>query len=882
MSQVQSASLTASLVQDNAAPEPDFRALVDAAPEWIWEGDAELRLSYSSPACLALLGYLPEEMTGRPLTSFMTPEAAQPWMAGGGLRVGRRPVRRAIELRHKTGRRVRLEGDIVPVPDSGDGIAGYRGFLRDDTARHQAAVALQASEEKLRNLVKATADYVWEMGPDGAIRSIAGRGCDVLGYDPQTLFGRSLTEIAPPAEREGLANRIRTRLGARTPFTQVDFPARTKDGRDVPMEISGMPLFTADGTFDGYRGTANDISKRKRAEQALEYRDRILAAITQAAVELAGAVAVDLVMPTVLQIVGEAVMADRVVVLENMPEGGPRWLHAWHSPSAKVVGPEILASAQGGDIRAWLAPLDRGDVGVAIKGEASGGVAELLDMLDAQSILFVPIRLEGRWWGTIGVDDCKSRRIWSAPEKDTLKTFAELAGASIMRERHEADRKRAERELKLRSRRDVLTGLPNRTVFLESVERAQEAARRGDGGFAVHYVDLDHFKDVNDTRGHPIGDLLLKAVADRLRGSIRHGDVLARFGGDEFGILERGVREDGDAAALAENLLRVLKAPFLIGDRELHIGASIGVAVRGPGAADTEAEALLSHAELALYGAKSAGRQGYRFYTADMDAEARSRVSLADELRKALEREEFFLVYQPQVEMASRRIIGLEALVRWRHPERGIVGPGGFIPAMEQSGQIVQLGLWILKDVVRQTRAWLDAGIAPPSVSVNVSPVQFRQPVELERMLVDMVAEAKLPKRLLQLELTETTLMEATRAQSDLLERLHRDGFKISLDDFGTGYSSLSYLRRYPVDEIKIAQSFVAGVTDNPGDAAIVRAAISLARELGIQTMAEGAETAEQVKLLAAWGCTEVQGYYFSAPLGVAELEPMLRRGVIA
>jgi EAL domain-containing protein (putative c-di-GMP-specific phosphodiesterase class I) len=294
-----------------------------------------------------------------------------------------------------------------------------------------------------------------------------------------------------------------------------------------------------------------------------------------------------------------------------------------------------------------------------------------------------------------------------------------------------------------------------------------------------------------------------------------------------------------------------------------------------------DAETLLSHADVALYRAKAEGRGTYRFFTDAMDAEVRSRVTMASELREAIAMEELFLLYQPQAEIETGRIVGLEALVRWRHPTKGIIGPSEFIPVAEKSGLIVPLGQWAMREACRQSKQWLDAGIAPPSVAVNLSGLQFKTALELERTIAAILVETGVPPRLLELELTESVLMDASRQHNDVLIRLRQTGLRIAIDDFGTGYSSLDYLRRFPVDRIKIAQLFVNDL-GAPENTAIVMAAIGLARALGIEVIVEGVETAEQLALLKAWGCRYVQGYYYSKPLPASEAALLLRVGKTA
>lgn len=441
-------------------------------------------------------------------------------------------------------------------------------------------------------------------------------------------------------------------------------------------------------------------------------------------------------------------------------------------------------------------------------------------------------------------------------------------------------RRTAERRVAEMARHDELTGLDNRGAFVARVEQTIARARRGAKGFAVLYLDLDHFKDVNDTLGHLAGDLLLQGVARRLKACVRETDLVARFGGDEFAILVSDLDDPAQAIPVVERLTAALREPFSIHGNEVRTGASTGIAVYGGDA--TDAESLLSHADVALYRVKSDERGAHRFFTDAMDAEVRHRVALGAELRDAIDTGQLFVVYQPQVAIATGRIVGLEALVRWRHPKRGIVSPAEFIPVAETSGLIVGLGEKVMREACRQTTAWITAGIAPSTIAVNVSGLQFKTPVQLENMVRSILAETTLPARRLELELTESVLMDAWFKRTDVLVRLRQMGLRISIDDFGTGFSSLDYLSRFPVDRIKIAQDFIRDLTTRTANAAIVRATIGLARELHTEVIAEGVETLEQLELLKSWGCLEVQGYYYSKPVSAEEVTALLRRGTIA
>ncbi len=440
-------------------------------------------------------------------------------------------------------------------------------------------------------------------------------------------------------------------------------------------------------------------------------------------------------------------------------------------------------------------------------------------------------------------------------------------------------RKEAEDQLKKLAQFDLLTGLANRGVFVAEVGRAIERARRGERGFAVLYLDLDHFKDVNDTLGHPIGDRLLQSVAERLQTNVRVVDTVARFGGDEFALLMANIADPTDAGVLANKLLQIMSEPFVLDDNQIQAGVSIGIATYEPGAAD--AESLLAHADVALYLAKSEGRHTYQFFTDAMDAEVRQRVTLTSELYAGIAAGQLSLVYQPQVDMETSRLVGLEALVRWNHPTRGVLSPGEFLPAAERSGLIVMLGNWVLRSACRQAQQWLESGIALPPVAINVSALQFKASRDLEKEIDTVLADTGLPPGLLEIEMTETALMGTSSAHDNVVDRLRKRGLRIAIDDFGTGYSSLLYLRRFPVDRIKIAQEFVKDIGVEANDTAIVKAAIGLARELGIGVLAEGVETADQLSLLYRWGCRQAQGFYFAAPMPAEDILPLLRTGSV-
>jgi len=416
---------------------------------------------------------------------------------------------------------------------------------------------------------------------------------------------------------------------------------------------------------------------------------------------------------------------------------------------------------------------------------------------------------------------------------------------------------------------DPLTGLAGR-VGLEMRLGAAFASAPVDGpAGALLLLDLDRFKAVNDTLGHPVGDALLRAVARRIRNAVRAGDLAARLGGDEFAVVLAPGTGAEEAGRVAARLVELLGRAFLVEGHSAHVGASLGICLLGPDAG-CAAEAL-RHADLALYAAKAAGRGTFRFFAPEMNARMQARRALEADLRKALVMGEMALAYQPLVDSASRRVTGFEALLRWSHPQRGAVSPAEFIPLAEETGLIGALGEWVLHRACREAAGW-PGGV---SVAVNLSPIQFRKG-EVLRQVREALAESGLCPTRLDLEITEGTLMDNTEEVLSVLHALRAIGVRISMDDFGTGYSSLSYLQKFPFDKIKIDGSFIRGMGAGSESAAIVRAIAGLGASLGLRTTAEGVETAEQVLRLAAEGCSEFQGYHFSRPLSAADAAAFL------
>jgi diguanylate cyclase (GGDEF)-like protein/PAS domain S-box-containing protein len=484
---------------------------------------------------------------------------------------------------------------------------------------------------------------------------------------------------------------------------------------------------------------------------------------------------------------------------------------------------------------------------------------------------------QGSIWITMDITARKQAEKELLQARSDLEELVDLRTQELKRtvaklEQKAAEQQQAEAHIQRLAHFDVLTGLPNRALLSDRCQNALGIARRGGQSVALLFLDLDHFKNVNDSLGHRVGDQVLIELAQRLKASVREQDTVSRLGGDEFILLLPDTSPMG-AAHVAEKLLKAALMPFQIEQHELTVTPSIGIAVYPRDGADLDA--LSRCADAAMYSAKEDGRNSYRFFTTEIQAHSDRTLLLGNALRRALERNQLALHYQPQISMETGKTVGAEALLRWHHPELGTVSPAEFIPIAESSGLILPIGEWVMRTAVGQLARWIQQGLTPITMAVNLSSVQFRH-ADLPELVTSILQEAGLPAHLLELELTEGVAMTHPQRAIAVMDDLHRRGVRMSIDDFGTGYSSLSYLKRFQVYKLKIDQSFVRDIAVDPDDKAIVGAIISMASSLGLHTIAEGVETQEQLDLLRAWGCTEAQGYYFSRPLPTQAFEDYL------
>jgi diguanylate cyclase (GGDEF)-like protein/PAS domain S-box-containing protein len=518
--------------------------------------------------------------------------------------------------------------------------------------------------------------------------------------------------------------------------------------------------------------------------------------------------------------------------------------------------------------------------------EAAGRpIAEVLQILDASSHEIVPNPSE------IAVGENRTVHLplncvlvrrdgFEIPIEDSLAPIHDreghVTGAVVVFRDVSAARAMA-LEMTHSAQHDFLTGLPNRMLLNDRVTQAIVLAPRHNKKVAVLFLDLDGFKHINDSLGHAIGDKLLQSIAKRLVECVRSSDTVSRQGGDEFVVLLSEIEQSEDPAKTARRMLEAVAEPHPIEHHDLHVTSSIGVSVCPEDGSD--AATLIKNADTAMYQAKENGRQSYQFYKPAMSVRAIERQSIEENLRRALERQEFTLHYQPKINIRSGEITGAEALIRWTHPVRGSVSPAQFIPVAEDCGLILPIGNWVLREACKQARAWTDAGLRLGSMAVNISAMEFRDENFLEGVF-SILEETGLDPGALELELTESVLMKHAESTQTILKTLRSRGVKLAVDDFGTGYSSLSYLRKFPIDALKIDQSFVRQITTAPDETTIVTAVISMGRSLKLRVIAEGVETQEELRFLEAHQCDEAQGYYFSRPVRPDQFAALLKSGV--
>ncbi len=520
----------------------------------------------------------------------------------------------------------------------------------------------------------------------------------------------------------------------------------------------------------------------------------------------------------------------------------------------------------------WQNHLNQGDAIYGCVKDFQATEQQWLQQEDIVSIAIVPIFVSQTWWGWLGVDNCSQTRNWEAFEIESLKTLAALFSIAIQHRQTKASFHEKSSRLYYLTHHDTLTLLPNRQLFQDHLYQTLTYSQDLQYQVAILFLDLDRFKKINDSLGHEVGDLVLRMVATRLRQQIKAEDVVARLGGDEFVIVLEEHSKDirHVASEVAKKLLTSLSDPIQVKDYELFITTSIGISLFPEHGADMEY--LMKCADSAMYKVKEQGGDHYCIYTPDINARGFELLLLESHLRRALEQQEFVVYYQPQFCLKTQKLIGMEALIRWEHPEQGMISPADFIPLAEEVGLIVPLGEWVLQTACQQNKQWQRQGFDPVMIAVNLSAKQFSTQ-NLIKTVSDVLDKTALPPHLLELEITESVLMDNAETAVMILDQMKAMGVGLAVDDFGTGYSSLSYLKRFPVDKLKIDRAFVHEITIDQNDAAIVDAIIQLGRSMKLSVIAEGVETQSQAEFLNHQGCDQGQGFLWGGPVPAKEFE---------
>jgi diguanylate cyclase (GGDEF)-like protein/PAS domain S-box-containing protein len=733
--------------------------------------------------------------------------------------------------------------------------------------RTHGQVALTRLSRRNESILEAAGEGIYGLDMEGRVMFANAAAVRVLGYEVDELVGEHIHPLVhhtrpdgSPYPADACPHYAALRRGV--PSQVSDEVFWTKTGAPVPIEYTSTPIHDG-GHVTGAVIVFRDITARKRHEALLAGEKQVLEMIAKSAplpevlIQIARLVESQSLRKTYCCVLLVDPRRERLFVgaTPSLPEALVQQLDGL---SLTADAPACAAAAAFGG-RATIAGVDAEGWAPAIHAIAQDH--------GLRSCWSVPIRAGGEdeVLGAFNIY-CADAQPPTAQEIAFVERAAQTAGIAIQKQR-------AEDRLGYLAHRDALTGLPNRILLQDRLHHATVHAGRRQLHLGVLYVDLDRFKHVNDTLGHPAGDQLLTTVARRLEESVRNVDTVARQGGDEFVVILEDVVKEEDVSDIAQKILSALGQPVVIGQSEVFVTGSIGVSVYPRDGKDPET--LLKNADVAMYRAKEKGRNNFEFFTEEMNYSSAEHFAMSNRLRHALERHEFRLYYQPRVDVRAGRITGAEALLRWEHPELGLVLPSKFIPLLEDTGLIVPVGEWVLRTACAQNRAWRQAGYFLERVAVNISGLQFRHG-RLESTIARVLAETGIDPQGLEIELTESLIMQDVQATAAALARLKKMGVGVAVDDFGTGYSSLSYLKRFPIDTIKIDRLFIKELTTSAEDAAIAKALIEMAHSLKLKTVAEGVETAGQLGYLRRRHCDEVQGNYFSVPVPAEEFAKLL------
>jgi diguanylate cyclase (GGDEF)-like protein/PAS domain S-box-containing protein len=804
--------------------ERDFaEGMIETAQAIVLVLDTDGRIVRFNPYLEEISGYRQDEVIGSDWFEIFIPEHDQEHI--------RNMFKKAVNdiqtrgyinpIISKSGESHYIEWYDKTLKNSDGEVIGLLATGQDITERLDAQERLKKSEEQFRNIVENSIEWIWEIDRNGRFTYVSPQAERLLGYRVDEFIGKAMFEIMPPDEIERIGRIFQMHLSTRKPVKELEGVVLHKDGHEVLIETNATPILDGEGELTGFRGINRDITERRKAE-----KERRLAAM----------------------------------VLENTPEGvmitdselnvisiNPAFTRTTGYSAEEMIGQRPTKLSSG-----------RHDT--SFYKEMWHSIAET-----------------GRWQGEIW-NRRKDGEIY--PEWLNISAIKDQYGhitnyASIFSDISTQEHVR--KRLHNLAYYDALTRLPNRELFHDRLENALIQSRRHHSHVGLIFLDMDRFKNINDTLGHRVGDEFLKMTAERLKQCVRDTDTVSRLGGDEFTIILPDIHSSNDVASIAEKIVNSFSAPITMENgHELFSSTSIGISIYPEDG--EEADLLIKNADTAMYRAKEAGRGTYQFYTTEMSAHFSERLTIETDLRRALSDNQLTLAYQPQIDLCTGRIVGFEALARWNHPDKGPISPAQFIPVAEDSGQIEKLGEVVLLEACRQLKLWSDVHGAGWRMAVNFSGLQLRKP-NVVKCINNALQQAGVTSDMLELELTESSLMENVESNIQIIDELSHSGFLLSVDDFGTGYSSLSYLKRFNIDKLKIDQSFVRDITSDHDDAEIVTTIIAMGHNLGLRVIAEGVETQEQLDFLRARGCDEIQGYLISRPKSAEEIDAMLATG---
>ena len=737
-----------------------------------------------------------------------------------------------LRFRHRDGKWRRFEvREQALARDKQDQVTRIIGVAKDITEQIEASESLRDSEQRYRMLAESISDVIFSTDSKMSLNYVSPSVHAVLGFDVEWIFQNGWqSTIANPQQLTGiysLMDRVSKALNKPDMLALLREQVQTQlflfdclraDGRKVPIELRLVLVWDEQGAFEGVLGVGRDISQQRRAEKDLRMAATVFEHSTSAILITDPAGYIVQANEAFSRVSGYAVeqvldQLPNMLTVDEQQDAHLRYVLKQLNQHSTWEGEVWLKRRNGEHYPAWV------------------GITAVLD-----------------------------------DEGDLASYVCFFSDIS--------ERKASEQRIHRLAYYDALTHLPNRTLFQDRLHTALQSAERQKGWVVLMFLDLDRFKPINDSLGHAAGDRMLKEMATRLLGCVDDDDTVARMGGDEFTLLlqPRANREMAlnRAIHVAEQILGSLVKPFVLEGREFFVTASIGIALSPQDG--NELSQLMKNADTAMYHAKERGKNNFQFYQADMNASALERLELESDLRHALEQDEFVLYYQPQFSGDGKRLTGAEALLRWRHPRRGLVPPGDFIPVLEELGLVVDVGDWVISEACRQLKTWHQAKVRVPKVSVNISARQFSDG-QLGTRIANILRDTGLPPACLELELTESILMREVSEAMQILDGLKNLGLSIAVDDFGTGYSSLNYLKQFPIDVLKIDRTFVDGLPSGEQDAQIARAIIAMAHSLNLAVIAEGVETQEQLDFLREHGCDEVQGYLFGRPMPASGFE---------